>query len=89
MTYQVSVGPDEAEDGTVTLWEKHLVSADMAQNLVVVKVFPGTAALVCDALEASNPQNLVGTIAGQDTVFLAMRDIQSARKLCAQLQKLL
>ena len=70
-------------------WEKSLVSAEPAQNLIVVKTQPGAAGAVQIGLEAMKPENLVGVIAGENTLFLAMRDNLTARKLCVQLQKLM
>ena len=70
-------------------WDKCLISAELAQSLIVVKTLPGAAPSVRMGLESRKPENLVGILAGEDVLFLAMRDLPAARKLCVQLQKLL
>ena len=49
-----------------------------AQNLLVIKTLPGLAPAACAALDGMEIDGLVGTLAGDDTAFLAMRDVESA-----------
>ena len=58
-----------------------LVSYDVAQNLLVIRTLPGLASAACSAFDSMEIENLVGTLAGDDTAFLAMRDKESAVKL--------
>jgi len=51
---------------------------DVAGNLVVLKTPPGSAHLVGVALDESALNDVVGTICGDDTLFVAMRDSASA-----------
>ena len=44
---------------------------DMAQNILVIKTVPGMAMAVCAALDAIDYQEIVGTIAGDDTIMCA------------------
>ena len=61
-----------------------LVSYDVAQNLLVIRTLPGLASAACfDSMEI---ENLVGTLAGDDTAFLAMRDKESAVKLYHEIE---
>lgn len=52
-----------------------------AQNLVVVKSEPGTAQTVGRAVDELENANVVGTVAGDDTVLLVMPDTDGAKKL--------
>ena len=54
------------------------MSFDVAQNLVVLHTLPGLASAAAAALDNMDLPHLVGSIAGDDTIFLAMRDMQSA-----------
>ena len=54
------------------------VSMDMAQNILVIKTMPGLASAACSALDKMNIPEIVGTLAGDDTAFIAMRDVPSA-----------
>ena len=63
-----------------------LVSYDVAQNLLVIRTLPGLASAACSAFDNMEIENLVGTLAGDDTAFLAMRDKESAVKLYHEIE---
>lgn len=63
-----------------------LVSYDVAQNLIVIRTLPGLASAACSAFDSMEIENLVGTLAGDDTAFLAMRDKESAVKLYHEIE---
>ena len=48
-------------------------SIQTAGNLIVVRTPPGSAGLVCLALDQAKLPEVVGTIAGDDTLFIAVR----------------
>jgi transcriptional regulator of arginine metabolism len=53
---------------------RHLVAAvDDAEAMVVVRTLPGGASAVAAALDASPPRGVLGTLAGDDTIFLVPR----------------
>ena len=47
-------------------------------NLIVVKCYPGTANAACVALDSLHIPGVVGTIAGDDTIFTACVDVNAA-----------
>ena len=63
-----------------------LVSYDVAQNLLIIRTLPGLAPAACSAIDGMEIENLVGTLAGDDTAFLAMRDKESAIKLYHEIE---
>ena len=63
-----------------------LISYDIAQNLIVIRTLPGLAPAACSAIDGMEIGNLVGTLAGDDTAFLAMRDKESALKLYHEIE---
>ena len=63
-----------------------LISYDIAQNLIVIRTLPGLAPAACSAIDGMEIDNLVGTLAGDDTAFLAMRDKESALKLYHEIE---
>ena len=65
------------------LLREFVIDIREAQNLVVVKTNPGSAQPVAAALDAASWPELVGTIAGDDTILL----ISSSAKSCQQLVK--
>lgn len=63
-------------------------SIDYAQNLVVIKCYTGMANAACAALDSIRWDGLVGTIAGDDTILLVMKDTESAQGITEELNKL-
>ena len=61
-------------------------SVDVAMNLVVMKTPPGSAHLVGVALDQSHHPQIVGTICGDDTIFVACRSMAEAEALAAALR---
>ncbi|HEV2249741.1 MAG TPA: arginine repressor [Candidatus Limnocylindria bacterium] len=59
--------------------EEYPVQGAVAGNLVVLRTPPGTANALAIALDTSGFSDVVGTIAGDDTVFIAARDPARAR----------
>ena len=64
-----------------TILNKSVTGFDFAQNLFVIKTMPGLASAACSALESMDIENMVGTVAGDDTAFIAMRTASDAEKL--------
>lgn len=61
------------------------VTVQSAMNLVVVKTIPGSAQACAMAIETLEFGNIVGVIAGDDTVFIAMKSIQDAEGFIKEL----
>jgi len=57
-----------------------------ANGLVVMKTPPGSANLVANALDAAEVEGIAGTIAGDDTIFIALAEGASAGILAGQLR---
>ncbi len=67
---------------------KGLISKiDYALNTVVVKCHTGMAQAVCASIDAMQLNNVVGTIAGDDTIFILMRSEQNAFELVKDFSK--
>jgi transcriptional regulator of arginine metabolism len=60
-------------------------SVESAANLVVIKTPPGSAHLVGVVLDQSRLTEIVGTICGDDTIFIACRSFAEAESLAAKL----
>ena len=84
----VTARPD-AEDFDERLrkiFKESVISYDVAQNLVIIKTLPGLGQGACSAIDAMNIRGLVGSLAGDDTLFLAMRDNESANSLFHEIE---
>jgi transcriptional regulator of arginine metabolism len=76
-------------DRLSTIFKESITSFVSAQNIVVIKTLPGLAPAVCSALDGMNIRNLAGTLAGDDTAFLAMFDAGAAEELCREISSML
>jgi len=57
-----------------------LLTLDLAgDNLVVARTEPGLASAVAVSIDAASVEEIVGTIAGEDTIFIAVRDPKAQR----------
>ncbi len=81
--------PDAFDVRLRNIFTEGVVSVDLAQNLVVVKTMPGLASTACLALEGMSIPGMVGSLAGDDTGILIMRDAASAQQFHAEVHKLL
>ena len=63
-------------------------SMDMAQNILVVRTVSGMAMAVAAALDALNFHEIVGTIAGDDTIMCAVRSVEENIRLMDRLRKM-
>ena len=61
------------------------LSAEAAGPLVVLRTRPGSAHVVAAALDEAALPEIAGTIAGDDTLFIAVRDPHSPQELAARL----
>ncbi|MBQ1367117.1 MAG: arginine repressor [Firmicutes bacterium] len=77
----------EVTQKQTTLFKQGVISFEQAQNLVVIRTLPGLTHTVCLVIEEIQPDGLVGTLAGDDTAFIAMKDSAFAEALCRQLTK--
>lgn len=64
-----------------------VLSIDRAQNIVVVKTLGGMANALCAALDSMGNHAIVGTLAGDDTIFIACRENDDASQLMAYLKQ--
>lgn len=66
-----------------------VISAEAAVNLVVVKTYSGMASAACAAIDSMEFAGVVGSLAGDDTIFIACKDNTSANDFVLKLNKLL
>ena len=64
------------------------ISMDLAMNIVVIKTVSGMAGAVCAAIDAMKFQEMVGSIAGDDTIICIIRDDEEAVKIMKKLRKI-
>lgn len=63
-------------------------SMDMAQNILVIKTVAGMAMAVAAALDAMDCHEIVGSIAGDDTIMCAVRTVEDTENLMGRLRRI-
>lgn len=72
-----------------TIFRECVISYDHAQFVIVIKTLPGLANAACCAVDAMGMTAVVGTLAGDDTALIIMRDAECARSFCNEMKKIL
>ena len=72
-----------------TIFKEGVTSFDRAQNIVVLKTMPGLASAACAAIDGMEISGLVGSLAGDDTALLIMRDNEKAASFCEEIHTML
>ena len=72
----------------VGILREAFVSMDAAQNILVIKTVSGMAMAVATALDNIGWKEIVGCIAGDDTIMCAIRTMEDAQTVMAELEKI-
>jgi transcriptional regulator of arginine metabolism len=75
----LQAGKDEINEKYIRVLRDGYLSAQLAQNLLVVKTISGMAMAVAAAIDAMDWEEVVGCIAGDDTIFCAIRSMEDAQ----------
>ncbi len=67
------------------LFAGNILSVDYAANTVVIRCRSGTAQAVCTVLDGMLRQDVVGTIAGDDTIFVLIRTAEQAKRFTVEI----
>jgi len=72
-----------------TIFRECVTNFDYAQNIIVIHTLPGLASAAASALDAMNMSVVLGTLAGDDTVMVVMRDNNAAAAFCGEIKSLM
>ena len=64
------------------------LSMDMAQNILVIKTVSGMASAVCAAIDAMKMREIVGSIAGDDTMMCAIRTVDDTYAVMKKIRRI-
>ncbi|MDO5382593.1 MAG: arginine repressor [Eubacteriales bacterium] len=73
----------------IRVLKEGFMSMDMAQNILVIKTVPGMAMAVCAALDALKFNEIVGSIAGDDTIMCAIRSVNETVTVMNKIKRLI
>lgn len=90
--YKYSTGKEGAADMSskfYSLFSDSVLSVEAAQNMLVIKCMTGMAQAVCASMDAMVWENFVGTLAGEDTIFVVCRSDAAAKAAQEDFRKLI
>lgn len=71
------------------IFRECVTNLNYAQNLVVVKTMPGLAGAAGANIDGLHMPSVIGTLSGDDTTLVIMRDTESAMELCEEIRKMI
>lgn len=86
--YTAAAEPHKDLSKYIRIFRDGFRSMDMAQNILVIKTISGMAMAVAAALDAMECHEIVGSIAGDDTVMCAIRTVEDTTALMKRLRKI-
>lgn len=90
--YKYSTGGEKTRDISskfYSLFSDSVISVDAAQNMLVIKCLTGMAQAVCASMDAMYWQGFVGTLAGEDTIFIVCSSDATALETQETFRKLI
>ena len=87
-TTSVKEMPSTFSNRLNTIFRECVTRYDYAQNIVVIHTLPGLAGAAASAIDAMNLSVVVGSLAGDDTVMVVMRDNNAAAQFCGEISNL-
>ncbi len=66
-----------------------ITTVEFAQNLVVIKTYPGLASAVAGGIDRMSLEGILGCVAGDDTIMVVTRDNECAQSFADRLHDLL
>ena len=73
----------------IAMFTENVTSVSRGQNIVCLRCMTGMAQAVCAAFDSINKENTVGTLAGEDTIFILCKTEKDAEALTEEMQKML
>lgn len=79
----------QISDKVIRVFRAGFVSMDIAQNILVIRTLTGMGNAVAAAIDAFKHEEIVGTLAGDDTIFCAIRNVEDISDVIEKFQEVL
>jgi transcriptional regulator of arginine metabolism len=71
------------------MFENSVVSIEDAMNIIILKTIPGAAQICASAIDYMGLENVAGTLAGNDSVFVAIKSLEAVSKIMEEFRKVI
>ena len=79
----------DLKDRFINIFAHSVISLSATGNLVIIKTIPGTASAAAEAVDSMRMEEVVGTIAGDNSIFIAVKDSVDTEELIRRFQAML
>ena len=79
----------DAQSNINGFFNSSVISVKAAQNMVVIKTLAGMANAICASIDSMDLKGIIGTLAGDDTIFILCRSENTAADFTNKLRKML
>lgn len=79
----------DLKDRFINIFAHSVLSMATTGNLIVIKTIPGTASAAAEAIDSMRMEEVVGTIAGDNSIFIAVKDSVDTGELIRRFQAML
>ena len=87
--YNAAMEEDAIARKLQTIFRECVSSVVQAQNIVVLRTLPGLASAACGAIDQMELPEVAGTLAGDDTGLIILKDSEAAAHFCSELKNIL
>jgi len=88
--YKATPTPEETSNSKFRkIMKDIIVSVDSSENMIVIKTLPGCAGPASEAIDMQNDSNILGTIAGENTIFVVVRSKDLVQSVIDEIKKVL
>lgn len=84
----ITYAPENLSQKYERVLREGFLSMDMAQNILVIKTVSGMASAVCAAIDAMKMREIVGSIAGDDTIMCAIRTVDDTYAVMKKIRRI-
>lgn len=86
--------PPELPKGTIEprlrrIFRESVISMDSSENLIVVKCLPGSAQAVGSAIDSLDWEDIIGTVAGDDTILVVVKQKEKVPEVLKGFEQLM
>ena len=71
------------------LFKDSVTSIDYSENIVVIKTLPGAAQSIASLIDSAELENVLGTVAGDDTIFIVVKPLNAVKGIVKDFEELI
>lgn len=71
------------------LFKDSVTSIDYSENIVVIKTLPGAAQSIASLIDTAELENVLGTVAGDDTIFIVVKPLEAVKGIVKDFEELI